>query len=56
MLAHGACNSRKSDLPGGEAYLERWARLISDHDADLLAIGTAAGLLVDRATSIAVAE
>jgi hypothetical protein len=56
VLAHGACNSRKSDLLGGEVYLERWTRFLSDHDPDLLQIGTEAGLLVDRATSVAVAE
>jgi hypothetical protein len=56
VLAHGACNSRKSDLLGGEIYLGRWAQFASDHDADLLAIGTESGLLVDRATSVAVAE
>jgi hypothetical protein len=56
VLAHGACNSRKSDLLGGESYLARWAKFISDHDSDLLQLGTEAGLLVDRATSVAVAE
>ena len=56
VLAHGSCNSRKSDLLGGEIYLERWAQFLSDHDSDLLQIGTEAGLLVDRATSVAVAE
>ena len=56
VLAHGACNSRKSDLLGGEAYLERWVDFVSDHDSDLLQLGTKAGLLVDRATSFAVAE
>lgn len=56
VLAHGACNSRKSDLLGGEPYLARWAEFVSDHDADLQQIGTEAGLLVDRATSVAVAE
>jgi hypothetical protein len=56
VLAHGACNSRKSDLLGGEVYLGRWAQFVSDHDADLIAIGTEAGLLVDRATSVAVAK
>lgn len=56
VLAHGACNSRKSDLLGGERYLERWAEFVSDHDSDLLQLGTEAGLLVDRATSVAVAE
>jgi hypothetical protein len=56
VLAHGACNSRKSDLLGGEIYLERWAQFLTDHDADLHQIGTEAGLLVDRATSVAVAE
>jgi hypothetical protein len=56
VLAHGTCNSRKRDLLGGEAYLDRWVRFLSDHDADLRAIGTEAGLLVDRATSVAVAE
>jgi len=56
VLAHGTCNSRKSDLLGGEAYLERWAGFVSEHDADLQQIGTEAGLLVDRATSVAVAE
>lgn len=56
VLAHGTCNSRKSDLLGGEVYLGRWAQFVSDHDADLLAIGTEAGLLVDRTVSIAVAE
>jgi hypothetical protein len=56
VLAHGACNSRKSDLLGGELHLERWAEFVSDHDAELLAMGTDAGLLVDRATSVAVAE
>lgn len=56
VLAHGACNSRKSDLLGGEMYLERWAQFLSEHDSDLLQIGTEAGLLVDRATSVAVAE
>jgi hypothetical protein len=48
--------SRKSDLVGGEVYLERWTQFLSDHDPDLLKIGTEAGLLVDRATSVAVAE
>jgi len=56
VLAHGACNSRKSDLLGGESYLERWAGFVSEHDADLQQIGTEASLLVDRATSVAVAE
>jgi hypothetical protein len=56
VLAHDTCNSRKSDLLGGEVYLERWAQFLSDHDSDLLAIGTEAGLLVDRPTSVAVAE
>jgi hypothetical protein len=56
VLAHGACNSRKSDLLGGEAYLERWVRFVSDHGPDLVQIGSEAGLLVDRATSVAVAE
>jgi 5-methylcytosine-specific restriction endonuclease McrA len=56
VLSHGACNSRKSDLLGGEVYLERWTQFLSDHDPDLLKIGTEAGLLVDRATSVAVAE
>jgi hypothetical protein len=56
VLAHGDCNARKSDLLGGEIYLERWAAFVSDHDSDLLEIGTEAGLLVDRATSVAVAE
>ncbi len=56
VLAHGACNSRKSDLLGGEVYLGRWAQFVSDHDSDLRQIGTEAGLLVDRATSVAVAE
>jgi len=56
VLAHGTCNSHKSDLLGGEVYLERWVQFLSDHDADLRTIGTEAGLLVDRATSVAVAE
>jgi len=56
VLAHVACNSRKSDLLGGAVYLERWTQFLSDHDPDLLQIGTVAGLLVDRATSVAVAE
>jgi hypothetical protein len=56
VLAHGACNSRKSDLLGGELYLERWTEFVSDHDADLRQLGTEAGLLVDRGTSVAVAE
>jgi hypothetical protein len=56
VLAHCGCNSRKSYLLGGEQYLERWAEFITDHDSDLLQLGTEAGLLVDRATSIAVAE
>ena len=56
VVAHGTCNSRKSDLLGGEAYLERWVRFLADHDSDLQQIGTEAGLLVDRATSVAVAE
>ncbi|HQR54016.1 MAG TPA: HNH endonuclease signature motif containing protein, partial [Burkholderiales bacterium] len=56
VLAHGACNSRKSDLLGGEVYLGRWARFLSDNDSDLVKIGTEAGLLVDRKTSVAVAE
>ena len=56
VLAHGACNAHKSDSLGGEVYLERWGRFVSNHDADLVAIGNEAGLLVDRATSVAVAE
>jgi hypothetical protein len=56
VLAHGACNSRKSDLLGGEDYLGRWVRFLADHDTDLQQIGSEAGLLVDRATSVAVAE
>lgn len=56
LLAHKGCNSRKSDYLGGEIYLDRWARFVSDHDSDFIAIGTEAGLLVDRATSLAVAE
>lgn len=56
VLAHGACNGHKSDSLGGEIYLERWATFLSNHDADLVTIGNDAGLLVDRATSVAVAE
>ena len=56
VVAHGACNSRKSDLLGGEVYLERWAEFVSDHDSDILQLGNEAGLLVDRATAVAVAE
>jgi hypothetical protein len=56
VLAHGACNSRKSDLLGGEVYLGRWAQFVSDHDGDLRQVGAEAGLLVDRKTSVAVAE
>lgn len=56
VLAHHACNSRKSALLGGELYLERWVRFLSDHDAALQQFGTDAGLLADRATSVAVAE
>ncbi len=56
VLAHSSCNSRKSDLLGGEVYLRHWTPFVSVHDADLRAIGAAAGLLVDRATSLAVAK
>jgi hypothetical protein len=56
VMAHGACNSRKSDLLGGEIYLERWVEFVTANDSDLLQIGIGAGLLVDRATSVAVAE
>ena len=56
VLAHSACNSRKSDLLGGEPYLKRWAKFVDDHDSDFQHIGAAAGLLFDRATSVAVAE
>jgi hypothetical protein len=56
VLAHKGCNSRKSDLLGGEAYLGRWSQFVSDHDSDLIEIGTESNLLVDRATSVAVAE
>jgi hypothetical protein len=50
-LQHGRCF-----YCGGEVYLERWVRFLADHDADLQHIGTETGLLVDRATSVAVAE
>ena len=56
VLAHRNCNSLKSDLLGGEPYLERWAEFVTIHNSDLAQIGTEAGLLVDRATSVAVAE
>ena len=56
VLAHAKCNTLKSDLLGGEPYLGRWVEFVSDHDSDLLQLGTEAGLLVDRATSVAVAE
>jgi hypothetical protein len=56
VLAHVSCNTRKSDLLGGEPYLERWAKHVGTHDAALQEIGSKAGLFVDRATSYAVAE
>ena len=56
VLAHGACNARKSDLLAGEPYLEKWVEFVTDHDAGLAQLGTEGGLLVDRATSVAVAE
>jgi hypothetical protein len=56
VLAHGTCNSRKSDTLAAEPYLERWAQYIERHDSDIQRLGTEAGLLVDRATSIAVAD
>jgi hypothetical protein len=56
VLAHASCNSHKSDLLGGEPYLERWADFVTDQDTALAQIGTEAGLLVDRATSVAVAH
>ena len=56
VLAHSNCNSLKRDLLGGERYLERWAEFVKDHESDLAQMGSEAGLLVDRATSVAVAE
>jgi HNH endonuclease len=56
VLAHAGCNSQKSDLLGGEPYLERWANFVSNQDVALTQIGTDAGLLVDRATSLSVAQ
>lgn len=56
VLAHDTCNSRKSDLLGGEDFLRCWTQFVSEHDADLRALGTEVGLMVDRATSLAVAE
>jgi hypothetical protein len=56
VLAHAGCNSQKRDLLGGEPYLERWANFVSNQDVALTQIGTDAGLLVDRATSLSVAQ
>ncbi len=56
VLAHAACNAQKSDALGGETHLEQWTRFVADEDEALTQIGTEAGLLVDRATSVAVAE
>jgi hypothetical protein len=56
VLVHGSCNSRKSDLLAAEPHLERWTSFIADHDSDIQLLGAKAGLLVDRPTTIAVAE
>ena len=56
VLAHSNCNSLKRDLLGGETYLERWAEFVKDSRIRPSADRLEAGLLVDRATSVAVAE
>ena len=56
VLAHKHCNASKREFLSGEIYLERWARHLVDYDADLQAIGAEGGLLIDRATSVAVAR
>ncbi len=56
VLAHGTCNSSKSDLLGSEEHLERWMQFVTKQDAVLDQVGVQAGLIVDRATSVAVAE
>jgi hypothetical protein len=45
-------SARRRDLP----WALGWARFVSDHDSDLQQVGSQAGLLVDRSTSVAVAE
>ncbi len=56
VLAHGSCNSHKSDRLGGERFLERWAGFVTSHDRSIVEMGAEAGVLVDRTTSLAVAE
>jgi hypothetical protein len=56
VAAHAACNSRKSNLLGGELFLGQWAEFVDRRDADLSALGSEFGLLVDRPTSMAVAR
>jgi hypothetical protein len=56
VAAHATCNSRKSNLLGGELFLGQWAEFVDRRDADLSALGSNIGMLVDRPTSIAVAR
>ena len=55
VIAHASCNADKSDLLGGEEHLERWVGFVKERDRDLARVGAEAGLLVDRATTVAVA-
>jgi hypothetical protein len=47
VAAHALCNSRKSNLLGGELFLGQWAEFVDRRDADLSELGSEFGMLVD---------
>ena len=56
VLTHPTCNRSKSDTLAAKMHLERWREYVDRHDADLAEIGTKAGRVVDRESSLAVAR
>lgn len=56
VAAHRGCNASKSDLLAAEPFRNRWMEWVDRHDAELGDIGLHAGLIVDRATALSVAD
>lgn len=54
VLAHPTCNRSKSDTLAAKMHLERWREYVDRHDAGLAEIGTKAGRVVDRESSLAI--
>ena len=56
VIAHGACNTHKSDHIPGPAPLERWVQRLSVHGADLAAVASSSRWRSEQARTVSLAR